>query len=323
MKSGVKFRTTGEEGRKAHTGRAPLPTVIAMDVLMSVAASIDMDFSFTPLPPRLHHCPSGCPELLFVNSLLMRQAIAKEATRPEIRSWEPKHAPWSPRERPSKPGVSLVDAGGVCQGVNLMCLGGGVTLPPDDVQDVVQYWQHTFHRECRGSSLPDGWDAALQEGRRLQPGELQVIQYARASRDVGTDFHSAAWVRAKSRESCHAVCIFEEEDGSGGPPREAPYVARILRFLKLTMEGVAEPLRLAEVELHSPSPSPDGSPAQPTDSLFRVDRYVPDACQEGYDHYMVPLHLVVHKVSRCGPSSGDRQHFLRYTAFSRTLGGEA
>jgi hypothetical protein len=210
-----------------------------------------------------------------------------------------------------------------------MLIGAGKPLVGGEAATLLGQWSSSFIRECGAGVIGEQWRAILE---REVAASLSIVEYARASKGEGEDFHSLSWKRPASRESHHILCHFEDEGG-----RVTPLVGRVKRFVKLSCSaagsGEEQDLRAAEVELYKPKATYDGR--QPTESstLFRIEMMTPqqevadgvpvrDRRPPTYDSYMVPLSLIVCKLCRCGPATATEQHFLRYTAYSRTLGGE-
>jgi len=100
-----------------------------------------------------------------------------------------------------------------------------------------------------------------------------------------------------------------------------PYVARALRYLRFTLPDLPD-LRSAEVDLHEVACARDGSEPQHDGAVLRVL----DFSRPRYGSYMLPVAMLERKVMRCGAGDdatlGREQHFLRYIAYSRTIGGE-
>lgn len=217
-----------------------------------------------------------------------------------------------------------------------MLIGAGKVLEGEDAASLMGHWKDTFINECGAAVIGEVWRAVLEGDATAGNGGgegLSIIEYARASKGECEDFHSLAWKRPVSKQSHHALCIFEEEVAGGGI-QKAPFIGRIKRFVKLSYaDSELEDLRAAEVELYRPGKTYDGSPPTASSTLFRVNMQSPeqevaagvlaqDRRPEAWDSYMVPLQLIECKLCRCGVDGAATQHYLRYTAYSRTLGGE-
>ena len=260
---------------------------------------------------------TGCAELLFLNGLLLDDAVATMRAAPHIGDWDGglldggSRAPWCDA-REAAGAAAARDEGGRYEGVIFMALGHGTPLSQQNGQHAISLWSgggSGYLGDCGNAVIGPDWAALL--GSDGLDGAVSVTSFSRACKEGGDELQSEQHSRARTRESFWAVCMFLEADGVGGE-REVPYVARILRFLKFESLQL-EALRAAEVALYRCS--------KPAPGLYQVDRYGEGGADNYWPNYMVPLPCFAHKVFHC--STGASSHFfVRYTVFSRTIGGE-
>ncbi len=254
---------------------------------------------------------TSCPELIFVNGLMMDRAVAKMLTLPDISGCDSNSAPWSPT--PAARGTSAAaagmwDLGGVHAGARFMALGRGTSLASGTSEHAaaISGWSSRdgkpgYPEECMGGGvIEEAWEDLLSPwGDR---GAVTVTAFARACKDGGDELQSELHSQARTRENSWAVCVFEEDEAE-----VVPYVVQIQRFLKFESEGLPA-LRAADVRLFKCVVDAPG--------LFKVAEFD----TSGYG-YMVPLPCIAHKVFHC--NTGASTHFfVKYNVISRTLGGE-
>jgi hypothetical protein len=257
---------------------------------------------------------TGCPELIFVNGLMADLAVANMRRAPAISEWDSVSAPWSSARKRGISTAAAWDEGGVQGGVRFMALGRGRLLSEDNRSGAIGLWsfgedgRQGYLQECHGAVIGDEWEQLLLD-RGVLGVDVAVSEFARVCKEGGDEFQSRLHSRARTRQSYWAVCTFIEGEGEG-EGEEVPYIAQVHRFLKFAAEGVPE-LRAAEVSLYS---CVEVSPG-----LFEVV----DFGRGGsfWPIYMVPLPCFAHKVFHCDAGPNASHFFVRYTVFSRTIGG--
>jgi hypothetical protein len=268
---------------------------------------------------------TGCPELIFVNGLMIDWAVAQMRTAPNISDWDSSGAPWSSAGMRGTAAAAAAawDGGGVQSGTKFQALGRGKMLPSgsDQHSAALALWgvgeggRKGYLQECQGAVIGEDWRQLLEgEGE----GVVAISEFARACKEGGDEFQSELHSRARKKESFWAVCSFQE----GEEEEEVQYVARVLRFLKFSCAD-REDLRAAEVQLYRCVEEAPG--------VFKVADFGTGV--EGvsfWPSYMVPLPCFAFKVFHCDTSVGSAagvgssasHFFVRYTVFSRTIGGE-
>jgi hypothetical protein len=190
------------------------------------------------------------PELVLAGDILLDDAIARcaaehEAVRERLVEWEHVDVLGSSYSNPddgAADGSQLLGRGkvlGAAERVNL------------DVDAAVEEYIRKFE--------PAGWSVDVLAGST-------VTLYSSAQAEGSELLHSLRYTRARSRVSYNVLCQFWEgelgDSNSDGSEPEVPtyYIGRINFFVKVTPpdamdvdfadEGVAEPLRLAVIDMH-------------------------------------------------------------------------
>lgn len=260
---------------------------------------------------------TSTPELLLVNQLLLKSALARVAALYDTQSFDELVPEWGGSAEVVR--GSLLDVlGRTGEGF----LGSGTLVAGTSLESEVQKVLGQLYEHFPDSpGKPD-----IATGQTVQFEARDMVRYAAAHRAGVETVQSVLYKRSRQRESFY-IQVRYEEAVAGGEYRELLYVGKVLYFLGALATGHADhggadtprevdiSMRIAVTDLFAAKIK-----ATPMGDLLEVARFD----QPVDSKYPVELGRIDFKVARCLPlqhatRSGTRMCFVPYkhTKFDR------